>query len=133
MVGDLAFLLRSRPCGDMYVAYLPPSEVSWVSIAIICYLGATSIVVSFAAIMSFSITRNIFNWNASYERVINLAASSGSIPLPGGSDLSATAYEDVVIEQLRTDYGQGLHVHILPVGAPSTPIPGASHKVKQSI
>ncbi|PXF47340.1 hypothetical protein BWQ96_02820 [Gracilariopsis chorda] len=61
MVGDLAFILRSRPCGDTYVAYLPPSEVSWVSIAIICSLGTISLVVSVVAIMSFSITRNTFN------------------------------------------------------------------------
>lgn len=79
MVSDLSEILRSPKCSDTYVAYLPLSRVSWVSIAILCSLGSISIFWCVAAMVSFFMTKDTTNWNGSCDRVINLAASSDAI------------------------------------------------------
>lgn len=129
MINDLAQTLTSQPCGDTYVAYRSQSRVSFLSVGIVCALGATALVCCLTAVISMLMTRNTFNWNGSYHRVVNIAASSDPTGLPARNDLTAVGKTDVVIEERQTHDGQGLYVHIVPADVPSNPVPRMSHKL----
>ncbi|PXF42846.1 hypothetical protein BWQ96_07440 [Gracilariopsis chorda] len=131
MINDLAITLQSKPCGDTYVAYLPPSNISRTSVVIVCALGITALASCVAAIMSLFITRHTFNWNGSYQRVVSLAASSEQMRVFGRNDFAAVATADVVIEERPTHHGKGLCVRIVPTDATSNPVPKASRKLLQ--
>lgn len=129
MINDLALTLASPTCGNTYVAYLPLSEISSSSLVLVSVLGALALLCCMVSMISFIVTRNTFNWNGSYQRVISLAVSSDSTGLPA-NDYTTVGNIDVVIEEKETYIGKGLHVRIVPWDVPSNPVPGASHKLR---
>ncbi|PXF47341.1 hypothetical protein BWQ96_02821 [Gracilariopsis chorda] len=131
MVSDLSEILRSPKCSNTYVAYLPLSKVSWVSIAILCSLGSISVFWCVAAIISFFVTKDTINWNGSCDRVINLAASSDPIGLCDHKDFTAVGSTDVVMEERETYGGPIQHVHIVSASVSSQTVLGTSSKLIQ--
>ncbi|CAN8061807.1 unnamed protein product [Agarophyton chilense] len=128
MLYDTAKILGLEPCGDSYIAYLPFSEVSEVSIIIVSALGSIAAACMVAAIFSFGLTRRTFDWNGSYERIINLAGNSDSIQLRSCWDISTNSKANVVITP-TTGPEIGYTVQVVPKGFQCTPVPKAEVKL----
>eukprot|EP00178_Gracilaria_changii_P025471 TRINITY_DN78472_c0_g1_i1.p1 TRINITY_DN78472_c0_g1~~TRINITY_DN78472_c0_g1_i1.p1 ORF type:complete len:454 (-),score=45.38 TRINITY_DN78472_c0_g1_i1:2-1363(-) len=128
MLFDVAKALSQQPCGDSYVAYLPFSEVSNTTVVLLCVLLGIALASLLGAMISFLHTRHTFDWNGSYERVINLAAHSDSIQLESSWDIATPSDANVVVEAAKVP-GGSYRVQVVPKGSASNPIPKANIKL----
>ncbi|KAI0560649.1 hypothetical protein FGB62_105g00 [Gracilaria domingensis] len=130
MTYDLAKALSQDSCGDTYVAYLPLSEISGTSIVIMCILGGLAIAGLVTAFLSVFVTRGTFDWNGSYQRVINLAANSESIQLKSWGDISKYSKAHVVIEASdKFRESSSLNFRAVAEDVESSPVPEANIKL----